>query len=323
MRLLFITSNRIGDAVLSTGLLSHLIDRDSGIRVTVAAGPASAPLFGAVPGLERMVILRKQQFKGHWFKLWKAVGLSRWDVAVDLRRSAILNIVRAGEKLTVPKPNEPIHRVDLLGGMVGRRDNPPLPKLWWNAAHQKNADQLLSQGEGRGEGVPVLAVGPTANWQGKIWPAENFIQVIEDLTGPNGALPGARVAIFGGPEERMQANPVLRAVPRERRLDLVGKVDLLTAAAVLSRVSLYVGNDSGLMHMAAAVGAPTLGLFGPSKTELYAPRGPQAAFVRTPESMEELIGFPGYDRHTVGSLLTSLTPETVLKAACGLLDHSS
>lgn len=318
MRLLFITSNRIGDAVLSTGLLSHLIDRDPGIRVTVAAGPASAPLFGAVPGLERVLILRKKRFKTHWFQLWKSVAATRWDVAVDLRRSAILNLVRSGEKLTVPKPTGPVHRVDLLGGMVGREANPPLPKLWWNPPHDQNAEKLLAGGEG-----PILAIGPTANWQGKIWPAEHFIQVIETLTASTGPLPNARVAIFGGPDERPQANPVLRAVPRERRLDLVGKVDLPTAAAVLSRVALYVGNDSGLMHMAAAVGAPTLGLFGPSKTELYAPRGKRAAFVRTPESMDELIGFPGYDRHTVGSLMTSLTSDTVLEAAQGLLDQSS
>lgn len=314
MRLLFITSNRIGDAVLSTGLLSHLIDRDPGIRVTVAAGPASAPLFGAVPGLDRVIVLRKDRFKAHWWRLWRSVGLNRWDVAVDLRRSAILGLIRAGEKMTVPKATGAVHRVDLLGQMIGRSANPPLPKLWWNAPHDANAVKLLGDTAG-----PLLAIGPTANWQGKIWPAERFVELIETLTGPGGPMQDARVAVFGGPNERPQANPVLRAIPQDRRVDLVGKADLLTAAAVLHRASLYVGNDSGLMHMAAAVGAPTVGLFGPSEDALYAPRGRNAIAVRTPESMAELIGFPGYDRHTVGSLMTSLTVDSVLTGVESLM----
>ncbi|NMM45856.1 glycosyltransferase family 9 protein [Rhodospirillaceae bacterium KN72] len=314
MRLLFITSNRIGDAVLSTGLLAHLIAQNPGIRVTVAAGPASAPLFGGVPGLERVIIVRKQRFSLHWWKLWRAVSGTRWDIAVDLRRSAILTFLRAGRKLVVPKPQGVVHRLDLLGSMVGRSDDPPLPTLWWNVPHEQQAEKLLSDGDG-----PVLAVGPTANWQGKVWPAENFVEIIARLTAADGPLPGARVAVFGGPDERLQANPVIAAIPRNRRIDVVGKIDLLTAAALLSRVQLYIGNDSGLMHMAAAVRVPVLGLFGPSKDDLYAPRGPKARALRTPESMEELIGFDGYDRHTVGSLMTSLTVDRVVEAATEML----
>ncbi|MDF1748404.1 MAG: glycosyltransferase family 9 protein [Alphaproteobacteria bacterium] len=314
MRLLFITSNRIGDAVLSTGLLSHLIDRDPGIRVTIAAGPASAPLFEAVPGLERIIVLNKSRFHAHWLRLWQAVGLRYWDVAVDLRRSALLGTLRAQEKLRVPKPVHPIHRVDVLGSMVGRADNPPLPKLWWSPVHDEKAAALIGS-----EGVKVLAIGPTANWQGKIWPADRFVSVIEALTGPSGPLPKAKVAIFGGPGERAQAMPVLQAVPEDRRIDLVGTVDLLTAAAVMARMALYVGNDSGLMHMSAAVGTPTLGLFGPSEDALYAPRGQQAAFLRTPETMAQLIGYSGYDRHTVGSLMGSLPTEQVIARACEML----
>jgi len=314
MRLLFITANRIGDAVLSTGLLHHLVEENPGLEITVAAGPASAPLFGSVPGLKRVIVLRKTRFRLHWLTLWRQVAGTRWDIVVDLRRSAIVNFLWAGRKLVVPKTDQPVHRVDLLARMVARETDPPLPHLWWHDAHDKNAARLLD-----GAGAPILAIGPTANWQGKVWPAERFVEVIERLTAEDGTMPGAPVAVFGGPDERLQANPVLRAIPKERRIDLVGKIDLPTAAAILSRAGIYIGNDSGLMHMAAAVGAPTLGLFGPSKDELYRPRGANARFLRTQESMEELIGFPGYDRHTVGSLMTTLQSEDVLNAAQALL----
>ena len=57
--LLFITATRVGDAVLSTGVLNHFIEMNPGMRVTLACGPAAAPLFEAVPGLERLVVLEK------------------------------------------------------------------------------------------------------------------------------------------------------------------------------------------------------------------------------------------------------------------------
>ena len=317
MKLLFITSNRIGDAVLSTGLLSHLIDRDPGIQVTVAAGPASAPLFEAVPHLERVITFSKKPYRRHWVDLWRETVGTRWDVAVDLRRSALLNILRAGEKIIVPKAKGTVHRLDLLGQPIGRKDSPPLPKLWWTEAHEAEATALKG-----GSKAPLLAIGPTANWQGKVWPAERFIETLGILTAPGGPFADAQVAVLGGPGEMDQAKPVLDAIASDRRIDMVGKVPLLTAAALLHRATLFIGNDSGLMHTAAAVGCRTLGLFGPSKDALYAPRGLRASFVRTPEDMETLIGFEGYDRHTVGSLMTTLTVDRVISEAESLLSRS-
>ena len=77
------------------------------------------------------------------------------------------------------------------------------------------------------------------------------------------------------------------------------------------------------MHLAAAAGAPTLGLFGPSRDEVYAPWGGAAAAVRTPESYDALVGRPGYDRRTTGSLMGSLAVETVVDAAAALLRRTA
>src|SRR3546814_1399104 len=83
-----------------------------------------------------------------------------------------------------------------------------------------------------------------------------------------------------------QARPVLQAAG-PRGVNLFERGDLLTAAACLERADFFVGNDSGLMHLAAAAGTPTLGLFGPSPEARYRPWGPKASFVRTPESFEQ------------------------------------
>lgn len=318
MRLLFVTSNRLGDAVLSTGLLGHLLDRHPDARVTVVSGPAPSALFNAVPGLERQIVLRKKPMHRHWFSLWAQLVATRWDVAVDLRRSALLPMLVAGQKLVVPKTTGMLHRVALLGETIGRRDTPPAPRLWMTDTDVETAKTIL-----RTESGPVLAIGPTANWPGKVWPADRFVAVAEKLTGPKGPLPNARIAVFGAPGEENQAGKVMKALPPDRTIDLVGRVPLPVVGACLEKCALYIGNDSGLMHMAAAAGAPTLGLFGPSHTSLYAPWGNHTLALRTPEAYDELVGGPGYNRHTVGSLMTGLKAETVIGAAETLLHASA
>jgi ADP-heptose:LPS heptosyltransferase len=125
----------------------------------------------------------------------------------------------------------------------------------------------------------VLALGPTANWVRKVWPADRFLTVARLLTGPGGALEGARIAVLGGPgaQEKDMAAAVLAGLPGA--IDLVGALDLPEAAAVLARCALFVGNDSGLMHLSAATGTPTIGLFGPTPAAEYAPVGARALAV--------------------------------------------
>ena len=312
MRLLFITATRIGDAVLSSGLLGHLLERHPGARVTIAAGRAAAPLFAAVPGLERVLTIDKRPYKRHWLDLWTATAFRRWDLVVDLRASAIAYLVPARRRVTAGKRDDPRHRVEELAALLGL-DPPPAPRVWLAPEHEAAAARLVPAGG------PVLAIGPAANWPGKQWPATRFAEVARRLTGSGGALAGARVAILAAGPERDQARPVIEALPATRVLDLVGAVDLLTAAACLRRCRAFLGNDSGLMHLAAAAGTPTLGLFGPSHTRRNRPWGPKAAFLRTPESYDELVRRLVAPGQVQGTLMDGLTVEAVVAAAEDLL----
>jgi len=83
---------------------------------------------------------------------------------------------------------------------------------------------------------------------------------------------GWRFMPVGGPGDHAAAAPAL-AVAGDRGIDAVGKSDILASAALLERATLFVGNDSGLMHVSAAAGTPTLGLFGPSEWWHKAPYG--------------------------------------------------
>lgn len=315
MRILFVSSNRIGDAVLSSGVLAALYERYPDARFTIAAGAVSAPLFEDFPALERLIVFEKQRTRGlHWVDLWKQTAFSWWSIVVDMRRSAIGWMVPRHRLYRVPKANGPIHRVALAGAAIGRALDPPAPTLW--VSNEREEKARTSMGDG-----PVIAVGPTANWQGKIWPADRFINLIGRLLDNNGPLPGARIAVIAAPSERELAEPVLQSIPEDRRIALMDMA-LPDIVAALKQCRAYIGNDSGLMHIAAAVGTPTLGLYGPSKTELYGPWGPHTAFVRTRESYDELISQPGYNRHTTGSLMTSITVDQVHEALTDLLKRT-
>ena len=310
-RILFVTATRIGDAVLSTGLLAHLIERYPGALFTITASPVSAPLFQGVPGLENLIALSKRRHARQWLDQWRQAAPIHWDLIVDLKGSALSWLLRTRHRRILGKGETPGHKMLQLAQLFDLAP-PPATRLWPTLDHQMAAERLIPAG------TPVLAIGPAANWGGKQWRAERFAEVAARLTADGAVLAGARVAVIAAAHERAQAEPVLAAIPADRRLDLVGAGDLLTVAALLARTNLFIGNDSGLMHMAAAMGVPTLGLFGPSPDAIYAPWGRTTAVVRTPESYEELWSMPGRYPNSTETLMDGLSADAVEQAALDL-----
>lgn len=310
-RILFVTSTRIGDAVLSTGLLSHLVETRPEARFTIACGRVTASLFAGVPRLERILPITKGKYAKHWFKLWAATVPHRWDTVVDLRRSALPWMLCAGTRVRPGMPDPDAHRVVSNAQAVGV-DPPPAPRLWALERHRMRGAELIPPGG------PVLAVGPTANWAGKTWPVARFVDLVRRLTAPGAPFADARVAVFSAPGEAAATQPLLEALAPERRIAVTGEADLLNVYAALARCDFYIGNDSGLMHMAAAGGVPTLGLFGPSRDDVYGPWGANCASVRTPLSLYELTAAPDYDHRTTGTLMDGLTVDAVEAAALSL-----
>jgi len=312
VRILFVTSTRLGDAVLSTGVLGRLLDEiGPAARPTVVCGAPAASIFAAVPGLERLIVLNKRRYSLHWAWLWRQVAGRRWDVVVDLRNAPLMRLLWAARRIHLPPARGREHQVARLGRALGAAPPPP-PRLWLSEAHRRLAAELIP------DGPPALAVAPVANWMGKTWPAEYFIELARRLTGPEGPLPGGRVAVLGAPSERAAAAPLLDALAGDRLIDLVGRTDPAQAGACIARAALFVGNDSGLMHVAAAAGVPTLGLFGPSPEWLYAPWGPHTAIVRTPQSYDELMRDLDVPLSHRRSLMYDLTVDDACAAAVAL-----
>ncbi|MBU6426487.1 MAG: glycosyltransferase family 9 protein [Rhodospirillales bacterium] len=295
MKILFITSSRIGDAVISCGILEQLRLNYPQARFTIACGTVAEGVFTRFPALERLIVFEKESFDRHWPRLWLKLVPHVWDIAVDVRGSGITLFLAARKRHILKGGRRPGRRYAQLGAGLGF-DPPPLPVAWTGSDDEAKAAALMGEG-------PVIALAPTANWDGKVWPAQRFIDLFYELRAK---IPGARAAVFGGPgaAEAALAAPVLAALPEA--VDLCGHLSLPEAAACLRRATLFVGNDSGLMHLAAAAGTPTLGLFGRSKASEYAPAGLHTAIAVAP-------GPEG------GAPMEGLTVEAVASAAFALL----
>ena len=315
--ILFITATNIGDAVLSSGLIKRLADEIPNARFTIAAGPKAAPLFACVPELDELIVLAKQTDGSHWFDLWRRARRRRWGLVVDLRGSLISRLVSTRRRAVHRKlVGEPIHKVLEAARTLKIEDDPAAPYIYTSPEVEAYAADLTA-----GEG-PILAMAPAANWVGKTWPLERFSRVAIRLLGSDGPLRGGRLMVLGGAGERKVVQGLKDCVPRNRFIDLAGQVDLVTAYACLKRARLFIGNDSGTMHLAAAAGIPTLGLFGPSDERRYAPWGPHARVVRGGRTLEEIRALDPDLSQSVCHMM-DLSVDRVYEAARALLAETA
>ena len=268
MKILFVTSNRLGDAVLSTGLLDYLSHRYPAARITVVCGPVAEGVFARMPNRARTIVLHKRSRGRHWLPLWADVVLHVWDLVVDIRASALSWLVPTRRRAIFRRVEGP--KIAQLGAILGLSP-PPLPVAWIAEADRQTVLTLLPMDR------PIIVLAPTANWEPKVWPADRFAAAFEALA--TSLVPGATPVVLGGPgpAERAMALPLLAKLPEA--IDLVGSLSLPEVAAVLRQAALFIGNDSGLMHLSAAAGAPTIGLFGPTDAATYGPAGVRAKAV--------------------------------------------
>jgi heptosyltransferase-2 len=146
----------------------------------------------------------------------------------------------------------------------------PLPRIEVAAA----AAAQWQRQRGLTDRRPVVAFAPGAVGPSKRWPVSHFAELARQL-----AADGLAVWVLGSPDEAPLAAEIVRAAGANAR-DLTSP-DLRNAILALRHASAAVSNDSGLAHVAAAIGTPTVGIFGPTSPRLWAPLNPLAAIIET------------------------------------------
>jgi len=140
-----------------------------------------------------------------------------------------------------------------------------------DAARAAASQRLAALGPGLKVGIHV-----SGGREIKQWPEARFREVAERLVRDRGAA----IVLTGGPGDRAQVDSVRSALPPDRTLDLSEGADLMTVAAIVQQLDLFVTGDTGPMHLAHAVGTPIVAIFGPSDPKRYAPRGVRDVVVR-------------------------------------------
>jgi heptosyltransferase-2 len=293
--------NWVGDAVLTLPALAALDRRFPRAEIAVLAKPWAAGLFAGQSAVDRVVLYQAEGshrgLRGRW-ALARELGQERFDLAVLFPNSLDAVIVPWLARV----PRRVGYRTDgrglLLTQVVARSgrsaerhqvfrylelvrslgaDGEAIPRLAVGVEAGREADRLL-QDLGVETGEACVAVNPGSVYgSAKRWPAERFAAVADALAKSH----RARVLLVGSAKER----DVLEAVAgRMRRppIRLGGRTDLATLAAVLKRARLLLSNDTGAMHVAAAVGTPVLAVFGPTDADATGPLGPDSRVIREP-----------------------------------------
>jgi ADP-heptose:LPS heptosyltransferase len=304
MRLLFIAPADPGETVLATGVLGEMLTHAQPAHVTVVCAPVAEALFRAVPGLEALHLWPRGGGFRAGLGLARTLSGRRFDAALDLSGSHVARLVSAQERVMSRKGA----RLDDWSMLVGQV-RPLAPKIWLDARAQEDAAAI-------GTGA-FIALAPGAAHPGMRWPADRFAAVARRLA--NGPLAEATMVLLGGVEDKDTTRVVANSLDADGvgSRDLAGKLDLLAQAALLQHATLFIGNDNTQLQLAAAMKAPTLGLFGASDDRVRAPFGVRARVLRARayEAVMAISTAPFEDR----SLMQELSVDRVEAAAGDLL----
>ncbi len=300
-RFVVVAPNWLGDAVMALPAIADVLRGRPSASIVVAARPSVAPLFALIADVDEVVVLPPrgpQPIAGADVALLfpnsfrsaliaaRAGVRERWGYRTDWRALLLTRAVGRAPAGT--------HQVDSYRHLVhalGFPNGSPVPALDPNPeCRAAGADALARAGwNGR---TPLVAFAPGAAFgSSKRWPPTAFADLAAGL-----ADDGVGVVMVGAAADRSTASEVALAIGRRATmLDLVGSTDIPTLAGVLLNCRALVANDSGALHLAAALGVSVSAMFGPTDERTNAPR-PRGARAPSPEPRAAVFAHPVWCR---------------------------
>jgi heptosyltransferase III len=271
--ILFITLSCVGDAVMTTPALQALHKNYPLAQIDIVADKRSSYLFSRCPYRGDIIHKDKNKIFRGALGLIKRLRQKPYDLIVDLRTDGIAYLLKGKKRLGKwNKQAYGAHAIeDLMGTIRSIHGDEPIPPtcVWLGKEHEAYANTALS-------GLPGnrwLAMAPGVKAERKRWPGKKYAELANSLSD---IFEGV---IFVGSHSEQLHTRAVKADLRLPSVDLAGS-DLLEAAAVLGRASMFVGSDSGLGHIAGAMGTATMTLFSTEHPDRYLPWGPSASWLR-------------------------------------------
>lgn len=300
-RLLVRSTNWIGDAVMTTPAIRSIRRNFPGARITLLAKPWVLPVFALSPHVDEFLVYdvrgRHGGVAGRW-RLVNDIRRERFDAVILLQNAFEAALITAlagipvrigfdtdGRALLLTHPvrrppglkqrHQTDYYLQILRG-VGLAAGDSRLELSLAEADRQRASRRLAE-EGVDRTLPVVGLNPSATFgPAKQWPEDRYAALGDWLAEHY----GARVLVFGGPGDAPLGRRIADAM-RNRPVNLAGRTDLAEAMALIDTLDLFVTNDSGLMHVAAALDVPLIAIFGSTNPVTTGPWGSRSRVVRT------------------------------------------
>jgi lipopolysaccharide heptosyltransferase I len=327
-RILLVRLSAIGDVIHTLPVLCALRDRFADAAITWVVEERGAELLRGHRALSELIVLPRGWMKSpaRVWRLRRRLRETAFDLVIDaqgLTKSAIVGWLsgtrrRIGfgrpwgrelsrwlntERVDTNRPHAVDRNLELLRPLG--IDAPPVRfDVPDDSRERQVAEEIIRQlGLERGFGV----ISPGAGWPSKLWPRERFAAVAGRL-GQQWGLPTA--VIWGGPEQREWAERIAAGSAGHARV--APAMTLMQLAALARRSRLFLSCDTGPLHLAAAVGTPCVGLYGPWPAEKHGPYGSQHIAVQK----MRLEGSTWQRRHASTKYMEAIDIDTVCEA-CG------
>ncbi len=331
--------NWVGDAVMSVAAFRELRGLFPHAEITVVSKPGTADIFREVNFVDNVLVYERRGLSSVWQQVreWQQ---RRFELALLFQNAfeaALVSFLarvpvragydteRRGFLLTQPVPvpswknerHEIFYYLNLVAelqqrllGTAPSETLQPKFELEVSAEHKREARELLAtQNADAGKPLALLCPG-SVNSRAKRWPAERYAALADQL-----AETGAMVALIGSPSELQVSNDVMRLARRPPVL-LTGKTSVAEAMALISIADVLITNDTGPAHIGAAVGTPTLVIFGPTNPLTTRPYGSAGQIIRRqPDCAPCMLRDCPIDHRC----MTAITPEEVFHSARELI----
>ena len=276
-KILIFSFSHIGDAVLSTAVIAPLKEHFPNAEISVVVGPIPTEIFRNDDRIASIIVYDNTGLhagaKGK-FRLIKELKARRFDLSIDLRDTFWSRLI-GGKRWGMPlfgrmsHEHKTSHAVDRYLAVLrdhGVQVDNAAPALPVSATEQVWAEDFLRTA-GISPQDTVVGIHPGGGWSYKLWEIEHFA-ALADLISRRF---GAKILIFSGAgDEELQDRMVhlMRSSPVTAR-----RINLRKMAALIQQCRLYIGNDTGPMHVAAAVGTQVIAIFGPTNPMRSGPYG--------------------------------------------------
>jgi heptosyltransferase-2 len=287
--------NWVGDAVLAIPAMKALRDCFPRAEITLLVRPWVAGLFTSVPFIDTVWSEEKPSSLTDWTRIMKEIRGRCFDLALllpnsfesalmmflgrvprrigyatDGRRWMLTNFITPAE----PAQHQVEYYLDLVRVLSASSGRPSI-EIQASGEERANARKLLSA-EGIPNGASFLVLNPGAAYgSAKRWPEDRFAGAAQILVNELGVY----VALIGSETERFIAEQIRERLGTSAAV-LAGKTSLETLIGVLAESCLMITNDSGPMHIAAALGVPTVAVFGSTDERVTGPFGPRTRVVK-------------------------------------------